>query len=217
MTSAATFATPHLASATLRRGFGDCSRPGARRFRCDDVERPQYQQTGACYYSMTGHSIPLSLQMGSRMKATSMEDPEQEDQIKGNGWLRKHDEPQFAGLGEYTAWIVGTKQSPSPGSAGVSCAGWFVRKNDDSELPVRHARTSDTSDSDEQRAGIAAVLRCLETLPRQANIRIFDSCRVDQRWDQRRHGTMAERRLEEDHQDEAQRLGNMGASHQNPQ
>ena len=106
------------------------------------------------------------------MKATSMEDPEQEDQIKGNGWLRKHDEPQFAGLGEYTAWIVGTKQSPSPGSAGVSCAGWFVRKNDDSELPVRHARTSDTSDSDEQRAGIAAVLRCLETLPRQANIRI---------------------------------------------
>jgi ribonuclease HI len=90
----------------------------------------------------------------------------------GDGWFRNQDNPQFVGTGPYTAWIVGTKNVPSPGSAGVSCAGWFVVRNDDGELPVRYARTSATSDSDEQRAGVAAALRCLETLPKNASIEI---------------------------------------------
>jgi hypothetical protein len=105
-------------------------------------------------------------------KETKLDNIDTNDLGGGNGWLRNQDQPQYESAGEFSAWIVGVKNPPSPGSAGVSCAGWYVTKDDGTELPVRYARTSDTSDSDEQRAGVAAALRCLESLPKKATIKI---------------------------------------------
>jgi hypothetical protein len=91
----------------------------------------------------------------------------------GAAWTRNPDQAQFNVAGEFTAWIVGTKDPRSAGSAGVSCAGWYVSKDDGSELPFRYARPSEAGDSDEARALIAAVLRSLETLPKKSRINLL--------------------------------------------
>jgi ribonuclease HI len=90
-----------------------------------------------------------------------------------DGWYRSPDHRQFIRTGSFTSWIVGSKNPLSPGSAGVSCAAWYVTRDDESELPARYARTSDDSKSDEYRAAVAATLRSLETLPANSKIKIL--------------------------------------------